>query len=311
MLSKILKVNQFFVPSLLYIFSLGLVFLLFSSSNMLNGGWISFFLLGATLGMYVVYSNYVSFFKGTHYFEFFCLVAIILLIYRPVELRFFSGFLFLSVVLLQLLDERDMGEKLLSPFDIGFFTGISILLYPPFWVFSLFLLTHYIALSRIQLQGLLLSLLGILTMGLLVTEISVLFNISSIPYHFLENIRLVFPSFLSTYSFWLLPIAVALISALIDYFKNINKHVVEKKVVFFNAICLLFFSFLFFFLYGGKSGNEGILIALPIAVLLTNYVLYCRPLYKELILWSFVVALVLFKYAHLIILPGVLKDISF
>ena len=311
MLSKILNINQNFVSFLLYFISAALIFVRFSYMGEDSNGWISLALLFVNIALVLVYANFVSFFRSTHYFEYFFIIPMILLSGNFVNLPFFSGFLFLSIVILQLLDERDMADKILSPFDIGFFTMIAVFMYPPFWIFLVFLLLHYTILGRLQIQGLILSGLGVLTIALLFGELNVLFDFKGVYSHFLSEIQSISIPSVNLYYLWFIPIAVFLIISLIDYISNINRHSAEKKITYFNGLMFLIFTIIYYISYGGKTENSLLLFSVPIALILANYMLYAKLIYKEIILWGFIASILLFKYSHLIELPGLLSDISF
>ena len=311
MLSRILNINQNFVSFLLYFLSAILIFIRFSYLGEDFSNWASLFLLFINIALVLVYSNFVSFFKGTHYFEFFFISIVILLSSGFNNLPFFSGFLFLNIVILQLLDERDMADKILSPFDIGFFTMIAVFMYPPFWIFLAFLLLHYTILGRLQIQGLILSVLGVLTIALLVGELSFLFDIKGIYPHFITEVEDLSIPNIKSYYLWLSPIAIFLIISLVDYISNINRHSVEKKITYFNGLMFLVFATIFYIIYGGKTESSLLLFSIPIALILANYMLYIKLVNKEIILWIFVASVLLFKYSYLIELPGLLSDISF
>ncbi|MBV7441149.1 hypothetical protein KRX57_06925 [Weeksellaceae bacterium TAE3-ERU29] len=296
---------------MLYFLSAILIFVRFSYLGEDFSDWISLVLLFINIALVLVYSNFASFFKGTHYFELFFISIIILLSTNFNNLAFFSGFLFLNIVILQLLDERDMTDKILSPFDIGFFMMIAVFMYPPFWIFLVFLLLHYTILGRLQIQGLILSILGVLTIALLIGELSFLFDFKGIYNHFITEVQNISIPNIKPYYLWLTPIGLFLIISLIDYVSNINRHSVEKKITYFNGLMFLVFAIIFYIIYGGKTENSLLLFSIPIALILTNYILYTKLIYKEIILWTFIASVLLFKYSYLIELPEVLSNISF
>ncbi|QAR31716.1 hypothetical protein EQP59_10385 [Ornithobacterium rhinotracheale] len=310
MLSKILKLNQTFVSFLLYGIAIALILLQFHANLHTDFEWGAAGLFAVVMAALVGYSQWISFFNRTHYFEFFSLIAFALLVPNFSSFSFFAGFLFLMIILLQLLDEFDLGEKLLSPFDIGFFMAIACFLHPPFWIFCGFLLLHYLLLGRVMLRGLALCFLGILSFLLLIIELSILFNFSDLaPYlwnYFIPQISFHF----NAKYLWLSPILALIVFGLNDYIQHINRHTAEKKMVFFNAIMFIPFAILYTILYSNEAEYAILFYIIPMALILSNYCLYASTKYKEITLLVFILSILLYKYAHLIKLPGILNDIS-
>uniref|UniRef100_UPI0039A62FE3 DUF6427 family protein n=1 Tax=Ornithobacterium rhinotracheale TaxID=28251 RepID=UPI0039A62FE3 len=311
MLSKILKLNRNFVSFLLYGVAIALILLQFHSKLHTDYDWGAAGLLAIGMACLAGYSQWISFFNRTHYFEFFSLIAFALLVPDFSNFSYFAGFLFLTIVALQLLDEFDLSDKLLSPFDIGFFMAIACFLHPPFWIFAGFLLLHYILLGRVMLRGLIWCILGISTFLLLTAEVAILFNFTDLaPYlwdRFTPQVSLHF----NINYLWLSPILAFTILGLNDYTQNINRHSAEKKLVFFNAIMFIPFEVLYTILYANESQYAILFYAIPVAIILTNYCMYAKTKLKEIVLFGFIISILLYKYAHLIKLPGVLNDISF
>lgn len=311
MLSKILRLNQNFISTILFALWLGFFLMINRAIDVQLNAGLSLCLFTGSTGVALVYAQRINFLKETHFFAFYYLVFILFFSCCLTDLAFFAGCLFLNVVLFQVLNEHDVFEKILSPYDMGFFAGVAIILYPPFWVFGVFLLLHYTTLGKIQLRGLLLAILGLMTVGLISAELLVLFDATDLFPIILGKFHLSPIAEISWNSLWLLPVLGIVGYGIVDYLLNINKQMVEKKIIFFNIAILLLFSAVFLFFYGGETENVWLVLALPIALLLANVSLYTKPIWVEVMLWVFLLSIVLFKYARFIELPGVLRDISF
>ncbi len=311
MLSKILGQKQIFITVILFfLFLTGILGVLTNYTLNLWQG-ISLSLLCFTAILSITFAREILFLKKTQYFSFFLLGWLFTFTSNLNDLSFFAGMFFLYVIFLSLQSSDYFGNEFLSPFDLGFFSGVAVILHPPLWIFTVFLIVHYILISRTQPRNLLSVLIGLLTIIILGFELLLLTDNWSLMNEWKQGFAFSFYSF-HPKMFYLIPIGLMLLIAVTDYSRHLIKKSPHKKQLFFNTLLFGLFSLIYIFLYSGKETNSITLLAFPVALLFSNFVIYEKnSLRKELFLGGFIVFLTLFTLNPSFNMPEFLKNIKF
>ena len=311
MLTKSLRGNQNFIPIMIFILWAIGFFLLNVNNIDLNQQLISFGLMSVTVGSSIFVVNNFPYFKNNFYFAFLFSLGFLLLGCCLENLNFFAGLFFLYLILSQVLYINQKEHQVFNAFDLGFYVGIAIIFYPPFWVFGLFLLLHFVVLGKTQIVNLILSLVGTLALFILCLQILAIFDSWHYWDDFVEQLSLV-PMHLDLDLLFLAPLVLVAIVGLVDYYTNINRQSANKKAVFFDAMLWFLFAVIFNVLYGGNNDNGLLLLVLPVVLYTSNLLTYSINFWKsEVILWLFVICLVLYRFHPYIKVPELFDTVTF
>lgn len=311
MLSNILGQKQIFISVLLFIlFYVG--FFSINSDfefNLFSGLSLLFVSFIAILG--IVFARQILFLKKSQYFSFFILAWLLIFTANLQDISFYSGLFFLYLVFLSILATDYLNLNFLSPFDVGLFTAIAVILHPPFYIFLGFILLHYLFLSKTQFRQLLGCFLGILTTSLLYIEVIYLTDNTDVFLVWQDELSLTY-SFYQSNLLYLVPILFLLLIAFLDYTNHLNQKTPVVKQLYFSTILFSVFSTIYILFYSGDFYYSFTLLFLPIGLLLSNYMVYHKKLLrKELFLWVFIVFLILFAYKFSFNTPEVFKNLKF
>lgn len=311
MLAKILKGNQNFIPIFIILLWAVLFFFLngidtTNTSALISGALTLIIVTSVTL----IIDNF-PYFKENYFFSFLFAISTLLLICCLDDLSFFAGLFFVFVVILQIVFKNHYEFSIFNAFDLGFFMGFAVLFYPPFWVFGVFLILHYVFLGKTQILNLILSILGLLTFTILFFELIAVFDYWHIWESMKEQFYFDFLSLDLKYLF-LLPLLIPFSLGIMDYFANINRQPVEKKRVFLDAFLLLSIALAYVILYGEANQNALLFMLFPVTLLSTNYISYSKVFWrKEVLLWLFVVVFLLFRFHSYIEIPAFFERVTF
>ena len=311
MFAKILKGNQNFIPILIFILWLvGFFFMNLNDLQLRDGQIIAALLaIAAASGAWVV--NSFPYFKENFYPTF--IVAILFLCISCCfnNLPFFAGLFFLFVVLNQILFKNQQEFYLFNSFDLGFFMGFAIMFYPPFWIFGIYLLLHFMILGKTQILNFIFALLGLVAFAILAIELMAVFDMWHFGERFLNGLDFNWIDLKQSYWF-LVPIFLLGVLSLIDYYSHLNRQSVNKKLVFFDAFMWFIHGMVFLILYAGSNSNSLLVLVIPIALYISNYLTHNKVAWqKETALWVLVVCLALYRFHYLIDLPELFDQVTF
>lgn len=312
MITTLLKVNQLFVSAILVGLSLLGLFLLFNEDLVAMPQLISFILVAILFVLAAGYNQVVNFVKKSHFIVFFYLLFILNFLEDLGDISFYSGYFFLSLIFFQMLDGRDFSKKIFNPFDFGFFGCIILPIHPPFIIFFIAIIFHFIMMGRTQVSALTSCFLGILTGTFLWIEIIFIFDLQDFFYLQLGQLgslkKIEFHE--SSNYYYFAPILGLSLFSLVDYFQNINRQKTEKKIIFTNILMLLFASAVYLYFFG-KSSKNFLVLALPLSLLLSNFSLHGAKVRREIIVWLVVLSFSLYQISQHIELIQILNTIRF
>ncbi len=203
--------------------------------------------------------------------------------------------LFTNSIILLLLTADDLSIRKNSYILVGTILAFNFIFLPTTWPMSIFVIFHIIGTSaRVGLHIFRLF-FGFLLIAISYFSVAYFFRLTAWnPAYF------PFRGFAPTKNFdhllWLTPVALLLIYAVTDHFRNFNKKSPTSR---FKYTFLLVFSFaqlITIFLYMGKTYEYLLLLALPASIILSRMLKF-SPKYwmKEVGLWIIIFSLLLFK----------------
>lgn len=311
MLAKVLKGNQIFIPIFIIVLWLvGVIFMNkvdFTNMNQLT----SLGLLASISAPSSLIINNFPYFKKNFFFTFLFLLGTLFVVRDLNNVSIFAGLFFLFIIILQTLATAQYSFSVLNDFDLGFLLGVAILLHPPLWIFSIYLVLYFIFSGKTSPKNLLLVLFGLLTFGLLFIQIIAIFDLWEI----WETIKESFLFNLNTYDSFLLFLTLILIPfgvGLLDYFTKLNRQSVDKKIVFSSSLLLFLVGVVYFVLYGSNLTLNLIPMLVGVFIYLSNYLSFSHNFKtKEFLLWITILGFALFRFGHLINLPEVFNSVTF
>lgn len=311
MIAKALKLNRNFVPMFLLTIWVVLNYFInlnnFSKETSILQGVIVFFV--AVAGIWQ--GRILNFDRETYYFEFFLLLFLLFLDEPQANISFYAGFLFLYLVLYQRLLILTENNSWLNPFDIGFFMLIAIVLYPPFWIFGVYLIISFVIQGSTEFRKTLLFIFGVIVALVLIIEVVMIFDLWYVVKNHKKLLLLNYIEWKASYIYLLILLGI-LISGFTDYYLNINKQLVYKKIYVFNNIIFLIFCAIYIGLYAGKNSYQFLTLSMPFATIISNYVLNKKSIIiKESIIWLVIVILVFYRIAYYIEIPTLFDRITF
>lgn len=311
MLTNILRGNQNFIPIIIFIMWLTGFFFLNVNTITSEVQLISFALITLSVGYLCFVVGNFPYFQNNFYFIFLFLAAFLFIGCCLENLNFFAGLFFLSLIITQILNKNQNEDYLFNAFDLGFYTGLAIIFYPPFWIFGIFLLLHFIILGKTQIVNLIFSLIGILALFILCIELIAIFDVWYYWDIFVQQIAFK-PFTLTTSHYFLLPLMLIAAIGIIDYYSNLNRQSANKKAVFFDALLWFIISLIFILLYNGPNDNGLLLLLLPIVLFGSNFLTYTKIYWhKEVLIWVFIASLVLYRFNDYIKIPDLFDTITF
>lgn len=311
MIAKALKLNRNFIPILLLTIWVVLNYFInlnnFSKETLILQGVSMFFVVAAGIWL----GKILSFDRETYFFEFFLLIFLLFLEEPQANISFYAGFLFLYITLYQSLLLLTEHNSWLNPFDLGFFMLIAIVLYPPFWIFGFYLIISFVIQGSTEFRKTLLSIFGMITALILIVEVVAIFDFWDAIKNHKKLLSLNLIEWKESYIYLFILLGI-LILGFIDYYSNINKQLAHKKIYVFNNIIFLLFCFVYIVLYAGDNSYPLLILSLPFATIISNYVLHKKNIIiKELIIWVVLLVLVLYRFAYNLEIPVLFDRITF
>ncbi|MDO5655128.1 MAG: DUF6427 family protein [Flavobacteriaceae bacterium] len=310
-MAKFLKGKQNFIPVLIFALA-GAGFLLLNFVQLSDtAALISACLFAVTLIHSVIIINKFPYFRENYYFSFICCLLFVILSCCVENIRFYSAFFILSLILTQILFTYQNEIYIFNSFDFGFFLGFAVIFYPPFWIFAIYLICMYIFKGKTEIKGLIAALLGMVAFSILALEVVAVWDLWYLLDDFKE--KLIIDTFVWKHQyFFLLPIFIPAGLGIWDYFSHINRQSASKKIVYFDVLLYSFFVFIFLIFYGGEHQILLFLLFIPMAIFTSNYLTYSRNiLHKELILWGMLICLLLYRFHSYISLPKIFDQVTF
>lgn len=311
MLTKSLIGNRNFIPISIFILWLIGFFVIHIGDFNFDQRWISFGLVSIIVALSAVVANGLPYFKNNNFYIFLFAASFLLLSYSLESINFYAGLFFLYLVFNQIVFKNQHEAYLLNAFDLGFYMGLAIIFYPPFWIFSLFLILHFIVLGKTQYLNLIFAILGLIAIFFLAFELLMVFDAWYNWEIFKE--QLMFTPLEIRWEFlFLIPPLLLTIIGIIDYYQHFNRQSSNKKAVFFDAILWLIFTIIYLMLYN-SSNQHGLLLALaPMLLFISNFMTFSKALWKtEVILWIYLLSLVFYRFHHQIEVPELLESVTF
>ena len=206
--------------------------------------------------------------------------------------------LFTNSIILLLLTNTEMSVRKNSYILVGAILAINFIFLPTTWPMAIFVIFHIIGTSdRIGLH------IFRLFFGAFLIAISYFgivyfldYNSWNPAYFPFRNLK---PSTDLQNLAWLIPVALMLIHAVMDHFRNFNKKSPTSK---FKYAFLLVFSIaqlITIVLYMGKNYEYLLLLALPSSIILSRMLRFLPKYWmRELGLWTIILCLVIFKLTN-------------
>lgn len=311
MLTKSLQGNRNFIPIMIFILWFVGFFLLNVGDFDLNIQLISLVLVTATVISMCLVVDYFPYFTKNFYFTFLFALGFLLMGCCLEKVNFFAGLFFLHLILAQILYKGQKESYIFNSFDLGFYVGLAIIFYPPFWIFGVFLLLHFIVLGKTQIVNLIFSLLGTIALFVLCLELMAIFDAWYYWEIFVNQLYFT-PIQLKLSHLFLIPLILIAILGLVDYYSNINRQSSNKKVVFFDALLWFVFALIYLALYNEGNDNGLLLLVLPVVLFSSNFLSYSKIFWhKEVVLWIFVISLLLYRFHTHIKVPDLFDSVTF
>lgn len=311
MLAKILKGNQIFIPIFIMLLWIGLFYWINDFNFYYLSSLLSVILMFVSVVVTVWTINTFPYFKDNYFFTFLLAVGSLLLSCCFQDVRFYAGFFFVTMVIMQIFFTNQHEFYLLNAFDLGFFMGFAVLFYPPFWIFAIFLLLHYLFLGKTQLINFIMSFVGLVTFSLLFFEVLAVFDM----WYLWDDVKdyFYFYFFTPDWSYlFLTPLLIPYAWGIIDYFVNINRQTANKKMVFFDATLLFVIAFIFIILYGGNLIKTLTLALFPIFLFSSNFITYHKKIWiKEAMIWLVILGCILFRFKAYLEVPHIFEQLTF
>ncbi|QOW08924.1 hypothetical protein Q73A0000_00460 [Kaistella flava (ex Peng et al. 2021)] len=203
--------------------------------------------------------------------------------------------LFTNSIILLLLTNDNISVRNFSYILVGSILALNFIFLPTTWPMSIFVIFHIIGTSdRIGLHIFRLF-FGMLLVALTYFGIAYFLNMNSWnPAYFPFTGFKLQPHFDNL--LWLLPIALLMIHAVMDHFKNFNKKSPTSR---FKYTFLLVFSLtqlITIVLYMGKTFEYLLLLALPTSIILSRMLRFTKKYWmQEAGLWLIIISLLIFK----------------
>ena len=203
--------------------------------------------------------------------------------------------LFTNSIILLLLTDDDLSVRKNSYILVGTILAFNFIFLPTTWPMSIFVIFHIIGTSdRIGLHVFRLF-FGFLLIAISYFSVAYFFKLNS-----WNTAYFPFGGFTATKKFdhllWLSPVAIFLIHAVADHFRNFNKKSPTSR---FKYTFLLVFSLaqmITIFLYMGKTYEYLLLLALPASIILSRMLKFSKKYWlQEAGLWTIIFSLLLFK----------------
>ena len=206
--------------------------------------------------------------------------------------------LFTNSIIVLLLTNIDMTVRKNSYILVGCILALNFIFLPTTWPMSIFVMLHLIGTSdKIGLHFFRLF-FGIFLIALSYFGLSYFLGMNSwneayFPFHDFK------PSKELSKLIWLIPVALLMIHAVMDHFKNFNKKSPTSK---FKYTFLLIFSLaqiITIVLYMGNHFEYLLLIALPTSIILSRMLKFLPKYWmREIGLWMIILSLLLFKLSN-------------
>lgn len=284
--------NIFSIP--VYIFFL---FLLIISFNILNFKTLGVFssmitFCGFALGYFLF--NAIGLNYNTHLPLFLYTFFVFALYPGSLDIGIAMSLFTNSFVMVLLTSNQDEVRKN-SYLIIGAILAVNFLFLPTTWPMFIFVLIHLISTSdHISLNIFRLFFGNVLVFG---TYFGVMYLIG---YHDFDEsyIPYVEDSFLQDYYplYFLLPVALYVLYAVMDHFANFNKKSPSSKFKYTFMLLFFFAQLVTVFLYMGKNYEYLLLLVLPNVIILSRALRFLKKYWmKEFGLWIIILTLLLFK----------------
>ena len=208
--------------------------------------------------------------------------------------------LFTNSIIVLLLTADDVTVRNYSYILVGSILAFNFIFLPTTWPLTIFVIFHIIGTSdRIGLHMFRLF-FGISLIMLSYLGIAYFLHMNSWdPAYFPFNDLKLRTNFDNLY--WLIPVALLLIHAVMDHFRNFNKKSPTSR---FKYTFLLVFSFaqlITIVLYMGKTHEYLLLLALPASIILSRMLKFSRKYWiQELGFWVIIGSLLIFKLSSYI-----------
>ena len=206
--------------------------------------------------------------------------------------------LFTNSIIVLLLTNIDMTVRKNSYILVGCILALNFIFLPTTWPMSIFVMLHLIGTSdKIGLHFFRLF-FGIFLIALSYFGLSYFLGMNSwndayFPFHDFK------PAKELSKLTWLIPVALLMIHAVMDHFKNFNKKSPTSK---FKYTFLLIFSLaqiITIVLYMGNHFEYLLLIALPTSIILSRMLKFLPKYWmREIGLWTIILSLLLFKLSN-------------
>lgn len=311
MLTKSLIGNRNFIPiSIFILWMIGFFFVHIGDFNF-DKRWVSFGLMSVMVGLSAFVVNSLPYFKQNYYFIFLFALGFLLLSFSLESINFYAGLFFLYLIFNQIIFKNQHEAYLFNAFDLGFYMGLAVIFYPPFWIYAVFLILHFIVLGKTQYRNLIFAFLGLIAISFLAFELVAIFDAWHYWDSFKENLSFTTLDLRLEFIFLIPPILLTIIG-IIDYYQHFNRQSSNKKVVFFDAILWMIFTIIYLILYN-DSQLHGLLLALfPMLLFTSNYMTFSKKLWKvEILLWVYVISLICYRFHHIIEIPALFDSVTF
>ncbi|MDQ0477404.1 MULTISPECIES: DUF6427 family protein [Chryseobacterium] len=203
--------------------------------------------------------------------------------------------LFTNSIILLLLTNDNISVRNFSYILVGSILALNFIFLPTTWPMSIFVIFHIIATSdRIGLHIFRLF-FGMLLVALSYFGIAYFLGMNSWNLAYFPFTGFKIQSHFD-HLLWLTPVAILLIHAVMDHFRNFNKKSPNSR---FKYTFLLVFSLaqlITIFLYMGKTFEYLLLLALPASIILSRMLRFSKKYWiQEVSLWVIIISLLIFK----------------
>ncbi|UJF30186.1 DUF6427 family protein [Kaistella sp. 97-N-M2] len=206
--------------------------------------------------------------------------------------------IFTNSIILLLLSNIDMVVRKNSYILVGAILALNFIFLPTTWPMSLFVILHIIGTSDKVALHIFRLFYGILLVALSYFGIAYFLGMNSwnpayFPFTPLK------PSKDLLNLVWLLPVALMLVHALMDHFKNFNKKSPTSKFKYTFTLIFSLAQLITIVLYMGNHYEYLLLLALPASIILSRMLRFLPKYWmKEIGLWLIIFSLLLFKLAN-------------
>ncbi len=206
--------------------------------------------------------------------------------------------IFTNSIILLLLSNIDMVVRKNSYILVGAILALNFIFLPTTWPMSLFVILHIIGTSDKVALHIFRLFYGILLVAFSYFGIAYFLGMNSwnpayFPFTPLK------PSKDLLNLVWLLPVALMLVHALVDHFKNFNKKSPTSKFKYTFTLIFSLAQLITIVLYMGNHYEYLLLLALPASIILSRMLRFLPKYWmKEIGLWLIIFSLLLFKLAN-------------